>query len=469
MVDMKAARSPWAYAIIAGLAANLATLVYAALSLRPLQLDGALWIFNIVLTRRPYRDFDLLRCLSYLLQVPTLLLSWLAGTRDWVQAEVLIQCLSYSLHPFLSLAACAWICVRKKAPWMMLFPVASFAAATQMTLGFVVSDVPESLSLFWPLFLAMQLSKPGRGSFAIALVGSIGLAFGHEWGFWLFLVLLWSNRGIPARAAIFASGCLILLFRGFYNFALTDNFRDSAESPWGVFAWIGIVGSLLYVPAVFLPKLPKRVHRAVRLLLYASIPAALALWAGALTFYPWKIVSAYKYCYSRVPAIPVAAIFALTLDSVRRRFPESGWRDSSRWKLPAALATTLLALAAAQTWAQTRNWTQGLLDFKHELESMREPCGVIAADTYNARFDRLGLKGFAAAEASMLLQGTRYPTRVISDEGWVRDRLHVDFCREVAQGTVPHTYGVYDLGPGRPISLDRVRARMGASALPDKE
>ncbi|MGZ3699473.1 MAG: hypothetical protein ACXWP5_15135, partial [Bdellovibrionota bacterium] len=161
-------RALW-LAITIGVLLNVVTLWNAALAHRPLFLDGAVWMFRIFSFGKVVYDPDYTRYLDTLLQLPGIW--WIRAygtTEDVTRTAMHLIELAYSLHPFLSLLACAAILRKKGRIELLIFPLLSFALVTQTTMAFHIGVVPDALSCFWPLFLLVILQEGRQDLPAIA-------------------------------------------------------------------------------------------------------------------------------------------------------------------------------------------------------------------------------------------------------------------------------------------------------------
>lgn len=120
----------------------------------PLYGDGTFYFFRLVLDQVP--EIPNLRLAAVLPQLPALAAMRVTG--DVTLLRHLFS-LGYAALPVLSLIVC-WLCVRKAAPVLILFP-ALFLVANQVNLS-GVSELVTSLYLAWPFVLLASL-HPSRG------------------------------------------------------------------------------------------------------------------------------------------------------------------------------------------------------------------------------------------------------------------------------------------------------------------
>jgi len=147
----------------------------AALVGLPLFGDGAYYYFKLA------ADHDLLlpnlRYAALLPQLP----GWLAV--HWISDALLLRhvfSMAYQSLPWLSLAAC-WLLVRRRAPWLMLWPL--LAALANLINFSAVSELLAALYLCWPLTLAMALSPERRWVWGFALLAGPWLLALHPMAF----------------------------------------------------------------------------------------------------------------------------------------------------------------------------------------------------------------------------------------------------------------------------------------------
>lgn len=168
---------------------SLLSLAWAALVDRPLFSDGIIWTFQILNKKTFNCDWQFIRYADALLQIPAVLALKLNFGE---LIAVKLNSLSYSLNPFVSILACAWILKRRERLDLLIFPILSFATITQTVIAAPFTVVSGLLSLLWPLFFLAVL--PGRGFFYWfgLLLLNLGVIFEHETGvvFLLMLVFL---------------------------------------------------------------------------------------------------------------------------------------------------------------------------------------------------------------------------------------------------------------------------------------
>lgn len=164
-----------------GLVALVFAYGVAALVGLPLYGDGAYYYFRLVLDGIP--EVPNLRLAAVLPQLPAL-----AATRMTEDGTLLrhLFSLGYAALPVLSLVAC-WLCVRRSAPVLILFPTL-FLVANQVNLS-GVSELLTSLYLAWPFVLLAGLQPNRRVTWAYGATLAPTLLFLHPLGFLLLLLL----------------------------------------------------------------------------------------------------------------------------------------------------------------------------------------------------------------------------------------------------------------------------------------
>ena len=156
----------------------------------PLYGDGSLYFFRLVLDRAP--EIPNLRLAAVLPQLPALLMIRLSKDVTLLRH---VFSLGYAALPVLSLLAC-WLCVRRIAPALVLFP-ALFLVANQVNLS-GVSELLTSLYLAWPFVLLASLHPSRRVTWLYGAAIAPLLLLLHPLGF-LLLLFLAGLAGLNAR------------------------------------------------------------------------------------------------------------------------------------------------------------------------------------------------------------------------------------------------------------------------------
>jgi len=179
---------------VAVLLIALAALTAGAVGL-PLYGDGAYYFFHLVLDREPL--VPNLRWTAVLGQLPAL--AALPLTDDLLVLRHAFA-VGYALLPWLSLAVC-WLLVRRRAPWLLLFPGLALVAHQVNFSG--VSELLLGLFLVWPFVLATLLARSGAAAPVYGLLLGPLLLLLHPLAFGLALpaaaLAWWSARQEPAR------------------------------------------------------------------------------------------------------------------------------------------------------------------------------------------------------------------------------------------------------------------------------
>jgi len=183
--------------------------VAAAVGL-PLFGDGAYYFFRIALEGEPL--VPNLRWTAVLGQLPVLA-AW--PLTDDVLALRHAFSFGYAMLPVLSLAVC-WLLVRRRAPWLVLFPALTLIALQINFSG--VSELLLSLHLTWPFVLLVAVHPASRWALGYGLVLGPLLLLLHPLTFALALpsvvLALWGARRAPARRRGWQLAAVLLAVAG---------------------------------------------------------------------------------------------------------------------------------------------------------------------------------------------------------------------------------------------------------------
>ena len=201
------------------LALNVISLLWAALSHRALNADGSYFFFRLMEERKFIWDVNYLRIFSSVLQLPSVIVMWLGPETKSNVIPSLLYDLAFNLHPILSLYLCYRILKRFDRIDYFLFPVLSFVLCTQALMSYPTLIVPETLSLYWPLFTLMIFRK-GDTRWETPLLCALlfCMAFSYEVALLLFLlniaILIFRRRNHLATR----TSDLILISLNFFGF-----------------------------------------------------------------------------------------------------------------------------------------------------------------------------------------------------------------------------------------------------------
>jgi hypothetical protein len=298
-----------------------------------------------------------------------------------------------------------------------------------MTIANSVGVVPTGLSAFWPVFMYLLLSPPAIRSVIWILVGSICLSLTHETALFGFLAMAAysfyrGGRYHSSLGGIFLCFALWLAYRAYAGFVFAVQFRDAMlTNPWGPYTWASLVGIGALVATLV----------TGREVLARWGVFAMLLCFGAICFaHPDYFASLYAPFNSRAPSFPAAAVVALA----------GGWAFSRRWwaleegrrlrSSLAHLAVFTLMLGTVNELAMTLKWRSSLNVVKEELASTKV-CGLVSPESRD-RILHGGTQPYHLAELSLLLQGTRYPAKILGDRSVMENEVRTDLCRDVAAG-----------------------------------
>lgn len=442
--------------LFVGISANFATMLLAVRSLRPLWADGANFAFQLLSSGHVSLDDATFRRIGYLAQgavLPFLSVLGFGGDGQSLGLPLFLFGFFYALHPFLSLWVC-WRLCRQEAPLLILFPLASFALATQSTAAFAVGEVPWTLSFLWPTAFVLVLKDFGPRRALVFVVSCLAMAFSHESGLVCFagLALIAATRARRTAAALAALGAGWLFYCAFFHHAdLSGEFRSALLlMQWGKYSWMSLpVAAGFVFFGYFLGK--DRSGRALESLL-------LGVGAGLLAYLlPLGEEGLRAAQHARVLAAPVATALALSMAWVAARGPRS-WLTDSRAPsadsaVPVFITAALLLATAVHDLHLTSRW-QGTLRQLKAVGEMRtidrgRRCALIEPEG-------LELVTWSVPMLSLLLQGRVEP-------GWIVGIRNVhasderEFCAQLKAGTIPM--------PGWNLAIDFSGSRIRMSWL----
>lgn len=416
--------------LISLLLLNAAGLAFAALSHRPLLHDGAYWYFFIIHDHAPNINQPFTRYFNVLFQAPAIALARYFPGDPGVRFATAWLDFIYSLHPVLSVAVTWWILRRQKLEALVIFPLLSFALATQSTIAFGVGVVPDSLSLFWPMLALLLDSKPGARANSIALTAlALGLALTHEIAILMFglLAVVALARALQASeraerrratylALAFAAGTIWYAWRIIGPTAANRwSFNNSVDQPlngyqlYGMFV-IAALGAYLAHAALRLPG-----QRLVRLLPLASTAAGawlLASRAASGTALHLHTQNVNQAVVSRITAIPYAValgFMAWLLVVLARRLPELRQRTHA---MLCAVTAAALVISAAYDLGLTLSWREGTSAVLQALPAVGG-CRSWTRAEIQPHSRKSGIVSWTLPHLSILLQGRAQVERVL--------------------------------------------------------
>lgn len=169
------------FAVFVLLLGHACSIFWAAISLRPMFADGAVWFFRILDTTDTFLNDQYLRLFTAVFQWPTVAYLRLFPYPNSSQIAIVILSFSYSFYPLVSLIGTYFLLKRFCQTEFIIFPIFSFALFTQALMIYPSVIVPEALALFWPLFFLLlfrRKEKPFEFLLAVALIA--GLAYSYE-------------------------------------------------------------------------------------------------------------------------------------------------------------------------------------------------------------------------------------------------------------------------------------------------
>lgn len=439
--------------IFAGLA-SLIGLVRSFLSLHLLLNDGAFWVLSVIGNESAYRDPHYWRLTDVLVQLPAVLALHLTPAAEKVTVALRTMNVCYTFHPLLSLAFCAIYLFWKKRPLLLVFPLASFGAATMMTLGYAVGVVPEALSCFWPLALAVFLrDEKSPVELGIVLSFSVLLALSYEASLLFFALLIAfvfcstpRRTAIPVWAAL-GAGFAWTLYRGLGpTVGNRQFFFTSLARPWSSVMFAAIALALTYAVTQTLvewEKIPDRVLRRGSGAAYGAIAAWVAF---ACLRRPGDFRPPFAYHY-RVVAIPVAGMIgaglgaALLLAKWRNR---QGLlrieRDRDLGRNAMLGAVIALAVGAAFMLKSDEIWRSAISEVTARV-AQRQGCELFTWEDFREAFGRRGINAATFPYLTMLLQypGQPHYIALVGTYPWVArsGKVIADPCERLAAGEFP--------------------------------
>jgi hypothetical protein len=441
------------------LIANLATMIYSVVVNRQLYNDGAHWALRLLASGEVIRDSAYDRYFPLIWQLPS---RWAlhAGLEDPTTLAVNLFCAFTGLHPLLSLACCYWILRRHSRSSFMLFPLLSFAVATQLTIPFAMGVVPDALTVFWPLFL-LTLFSDGQAlaeSLGIFLL-SCALACTYETACLFFCGLLvlvvirqrslkrWSSADF-FHAVLFLSGAAWLLWRSLGPAAgYQGNFIYSLSRITGEMAIGFVVLAIIQWALYFWKKISESA------LLFSLLGIAVAALLDFI-FHTGGSTLALAY-HARTLAVPFAAIIAVFCFIAFLK----GWKGS--YGQPGAGAASIsyslaivLLFAAAFDFHATQAWMRGVADIKRLL-SEGKACVFLLPGSPSHPYAREVSEANSPTELSLVLQKTKRPQAVVISVQLQMAGSAADVCEEFARGHVNLGYGSTDVSRYFDMSLLR--------------
>ena len=383
------------YCLLAG---HAAALFWASFSHRALFADGSHFFFMVFDSRRLFWDPNYLRIFSSVLQIPSLVYMWLSPGSHSTTIPALLYDFTINLHPIVSLAFCFLILKKYQKLYFLYFPILSFSLCTQSLMGYPSLIIPETLSLFWPLFLLLLFRNGGsllETLFLIVL--TFCLAFTYEAAILFFalnifvLFFLPQNRGakwesILLNLANFA-GIGFMLWRLFGSHAGTKApFLEALKFPIleGPFRMVGIIGLIILGLIIFLFSYFPSAQKKIEPLIF-SLCAILVLF---FSFRFWQISSAASFYHDiwieRTTVIPVAAAFAFLLAIEAKKNIS---QQKSVQRCLALLTCVSLMISFARDIYLTDTWRNGY----SKIQSLRKHnpgCNTITMEAVSQLLDK---------------------------------------------------------------------------------
>lgn len=364
------------------------SLSYSAFYFRPTIGDGSFWFFAIFNSRNFFWDRNLIRAISSVLQFPALV--YLKLFPQSVEPAAYILSFSFQWHPLVSLIACYLILKKAGRLELFFFPLSGFALCALNLMPYASLVVPETLSLFWPLFLLLTTNRLHRFTLGAVTFLLFIFAFGYESGvilvplFWLAIL---KNLHLLGRKKIFLFLLSSLVFL-FYIYRL----QTAPDFSKGHFA-DAIFSGLFF---------GFRLHNLLAMVLFLTFLICLHFTQSRMGTYLVAALSAVNSAFfiflcssnierksllntvwaSRTTAIPFAFIIGIG-------FLYFYLQDHPRFKSHKAALSfyvfSILALGMVHDISIGMEWRKTYLTMQ-ELFKLRPGCNELSTNAYNAYF-----------------------------------------------------------------------------------
>ncbi len=399
----------------------LAAGVFACVCGTPLSYDGS---FQLCITLRNGSPFVYMsRFHSWPLWWPV---AWLSRITENLTVLQTAFGLPFLLAPIASILLSWWI-VRRQAPWLILWPILSLAAALPGQI-FIMNESIFQLYLFWPVFLGLLLPITWRQAIVLALLAIFQLS--HPIGMMMLAggavaAMLMAAVDRPRRtrlligglaAAALALAAIIKLAIWPDPYAQSEANLISAADRWmkGVAGWPVRGVLLMWIVALLTWIASDKATRAFRItamtMAFASAVFAAAMWSyWATDEHLWG--KAVNYRRWVVPlAMPFFAFAFLEADPSLRNRDDSPPRpiEIPRIAMGLLIATIFATVLSLQSF--------GWLKMTSALEAQINAHAAPVIDPAELSWTRgTALSHWAITTHLMYLQGKR-PCRMLLDE-----------------------------------------------------
>lgn len=162
------------------------SLIYAASVNRPFFEEGIL-VFYQIINNKGFSFNELnYRWVILPMQLPLLISQYLSWVPYYSYAKIFS--FSHVMHPIISLGFCFYLLQKRKRLDLFPFAVIGFCLGTMSLMAYSAVIVPETLSLYWPLFFLILLRTGSNSESLFIIVLSLFLMVSYEASLLFFIL-----------------------------------------------------------------------------------------------------------------------------------------------------------------------------------------------------------------------------------------------------------------------------------------